>query len=251
MALITISLHNRLSAYLQLFSNRREVSTASLNHHSDMVRKVEGAVEAVGKQEQGILRDRSRSDEGKATALGTMATGAASTFAFLERVVTRHDEERSAAKATLFTVNPPAAAGTDISLQFHFGNEIRDALRGLDQQARDVAFLKASEVDLDDDPDAVQAHRDARLWAVLQTPGGHGVTPDIFRRAMDERWRRLRPAVFAEFQQATLLHDSLSALRDSLVGWLRGLGGDPVKIHAQLGGPEPTTAQIATKMVAA
>ncbi len=102
------------------------------------------------------------------------------------------------------------------------------------------------------DPDA-QRRATNVLWAMLNAPGFALATPDMQQRALDERGRRLHPALYATWHQSDLLADSLHNLRDTLVGWLRGLGGDPNKIYEALGGDAPPEPSIekARRMVSA
>jgi hypothetical protein len=244
MALNTVSLRSSLSGYLQLFANRRDVSTENLNRHNDMVRKVDAVVEEVATKQQAIVANRTLSDEGKATQLATLATATASKLGFLERVVSSLEDDRRQTEATLFTIKAPVRFGTDAQVQYANGLEIRREYKGLSQNKRDAAFVIATQGGGDAD--------DAILWALQQAPVPM-VTKEIMKRALDERARRLNPETWTRLQQVTMLHESLAGLRDSLVDWLNGLGGDPKKIFDELGGAEPTTPPIdvARRMVSA
>jgi hypothetical protein len=253
MALNTVSLRNSLSGYLQLFANRRDVSTQNLNHHGDMVRKVDGVVEEVGTKEQNIINNRTLSDEGKATQVAALATATASKLKFLERVVFSLEDDRRQTEATLFVVKPPAHLGSDPLLQYLYGKEIRDRYQSLSPQERDVTFLKASEAELDPADAQAQVNREAVLWAFQQTPAGPMVSEDVMRRALDERAIRLNPETWLRLQQVRMLHESLNGLRETVAEWLKGLGADPKKVLEELGGAEPAVPPIdmARRMVAA
>jgi hypothetical protein len=123
------------------------------------------------------------------------------------------------------------------------------------QSERDITVLKAAE-GVAEDPDDVeqaaveQANRDALLWAFQQTPGGPMITADAMRRALKSRAKRTNPQTFGRLEDITYLHESLAGIRDSLVNWLRALGGDPKIIFGELGGPEPVSTPD-KRMVAA
>ena len=148
-------------------------------------------------------------------------------------------------KQKLYVVPAPALAGTDPLLQFLFGKELRDRFAGLSQQERDMAFVQAA--DVSEDPDEQKNH-DALLWAFQQTPGGPMITANILQRALEERAKRTQPAVVNRLHETELLHEVLSGVRDAVVSWLRGLGGDQVKIFAELGGEEPVMSAKDTEL---
>lgn len=239
MPLNTSSVRSSLTGYVQIMATRRDVSSHTLNENNEAIRKTDAVVEGVAVKEQAILANRTLSNEGKATQVAALATETAQKLAFLERMVRQFADDIRATSGNLYTVKPPPAAGTDPLLQYLYGKEIRDRYQSLSPQERDLALFKASEAD-GSTADA-QANRDAVLWAFQQTPGGPMITPDVMRRALEERAQRLNPQTYARLQDITHLHDSLSAMRDSLVNWLRGLGGDQKKIFDELGGPEPVS----------
>ena len=230
MALSTISLKAALGSYSQLINNGRDVTAESINRHGEMVRKVSAVVDEVAAKQDGILSSKTLSDQGKSQALAELSTATGSRLAFLERVVHELQNDKRATKEQLDTVKPPAHLASDPVLQYWQGREIRDRLQGLTQQEKDVIFLQAAEAELDPDDKQAQANQDAVLWALQVTPGGPMISPEIMRRALDERAKRTNPDTYARMQQVELLHESLNGLRDSVVGWLNGLGGDPKKV---------------------
>lgn len=242
MALNTVSLKASLSGYLQLVANRTDATTDTLNQHADIVRKVNGVVEGVETKQDSITSSKVLSDEGKSQAVAELATATASKLGFVERVVRQLDDDLRATEATLFTIKAPATLGADPLLRFLFGKEIRDRYQGLTQNEKDSAFVQATQAGLDGD---------LVLWAIQETPGGPAITKEILVNALEERARHQNPETFAQLAQVTLLHDSLSGLRDTVVDWLKGLGGDPKKIFDELGGPVPPepSIDVARRMV--
>jgi hypothetical protein len=239
----TVLLKASLDNYLELFLNpKRPVTTENINVHAGLIRHVGEVLDAVGVKEDGIDANPRLSQDGKVEAKAELAEKTIPQLAFLARVITQQEEVRHTEKQAMYRIPVPAAAGTDPSLQYQYGREIRDLRRDMDQQARDAQFLKDCEwsaADEDEDPDVARAHRDARLWAILQTPGGPQISPEVLRRGLEERGRRLHPETFITWQQASLLIDNLGGLRDAIVGWLRGLGANQQTVFGALAGPEP------------
>lgn len=248
MAINVESLRASLSAYLQLISNQRDATADTINQHGEMVRKVDAVLEEVQSKERGIVTSRALSDEGKRLDLAKLATSTAPRFAFLGKQLHHIEEHSREMKTTLFTINPPAHLGDDKVLKYLYGREIRDRFAGLTQQEKDVAFLQAAG-GAATDPDDVQAqaNRDAVLWAIQETPGGPMLTAELVQRSLDERARRTNPETVARLHQVTLLHESLSGLRDSVANWLHGLGGDQQTIFKALGGEEPIAASTSAR----
>lgn len=228
---------------------RGKLATENLNLHNELLAKSRDRVEAFKKKKEPVLANRTFSDEGKATAIAQLAVGSLGDFKFLNVVATREADTADRLRKDLFTIKTPATLGADPLLQFLFGKEIRDRYTSLTQQEKDLAFVKASEAEGDD----AQANRDAVLWAFQQTPGGHTITEDLMDRALEERARRVYPAVYAQLEQAEIMAEQVGGLRDHIVIWLRSLGADPKTIFDALGGPLPPepTQQRSARMVAA
>lgn len=172
MALNTLSLRSSLSGYLQLFNNRTDISTETLNTHNDLIRKVDGMVEAVQTKELGIVTSKVLSNEGKSQAVAELSTASAPKFGFLERVVRQLEEDLRATKERLYTMKPPARFGTDARVQYANGLEIRQDYKRLIQNERDAAFVLAT-----------QSGDDAVIWAMLEAPVLM-VTPEILDSAV-------------------------------------------------------------------
>jgi hypothetical protein len=221
---------------------RGKLATDNLNLHSELIVKTKDRVTAFKNKKAPVLADRAKSDEGKATAIASLATASLGDYKFLNVVATREADTADRLRKDLFTIKAPATLGTDPLLQFLFGKEIRDRYQGLTQQEKDIAFLQMAEAE--GGGTEAQANRDTVLWAFQSAPGGHTVTPDLMTRVLDERARRLQPAVYAQLEQAEIMADQVGGLRDHVVLWLKGLGADSVKVHDQLGGPAPEPAEM-------
>lgn len=237
-----VSLKASLSNYLQSYlSPKRPVSTENLNLHAQTIRRVGEQLDAVATEENAIEASNWNAD-GKVEARIKLANETVPRFAFLEKILRAQEDIHREAKRAMYKIEAPPAATKDPLLQFSFGKEIRDGFRNLDQQARDAQLLRCCEwhpEDEKEDRDLAQSHKDATLWAVLQTPGGPQISPEVLRRALEERGRRLHPETFMEWQQSGLLIDNLGNLRNALVAWLRGRGADQQKVFNVLGGPKP------------
>lgn len=213
---------------------RRRLDTALLNQENEVRRKVQERVETFGVKEDKILADRSRSDEGKHTAIVALVNDSLESFGFLGRVVADLEGDAQQTRANIFGVRVPPSWGSDAVLQYWRGKEIRDEFRGLQQPQRDSRFLQAAEAD-----------HEATLWAVLNTPDDQPlVREEVKSRALEERAKRQNPQAFHRLGQLTTSAEELGGLRDHVVQWLRGLGGNPKVIYAALGGEEPALSPI-------
>ncbi len=232
-----------LSNYLQSYLNpKRPVTTENINLHATTVHRVGEELDAVAVLENAIEASKFSSEEGKVADRIKLANESAIRFAFLEKILRAQEEIHRDSKRTMYAIAAPPAAGKDPILQFQFGKEIRDRFRNHDQQARNTQLLNCCEwhpTDEDVDPDLDRANKNAVLWSIMQTPGGPQISPEVLRRGLEERGRRLHPDVFMAWQQAGLLIDNLGDLRNAIVAWLRGRGADQTHVFKILGGPEP------------
>ena len=133
MALNTVSLRSSLSGYLQLFANRRDVSTENLNRHNDMVRKVDAVVEEVATKQQAIVANRTpqrrrQSDTARHAGHGHgVETGIPGTGGLQPRGTTGARRRRR-----LFTIKAPVEIRDRCAqVQYANGLEIRREYKGL------------------------------------------------------------------------------------------------------------------------
>lgn len=214
---------------------RDKLTTDNLNLHNELLGKTRERVLAVQKKQEPILADRSRSDEGKSTAVAALATHSLADFKFLEVVASREAATVARLKTTMCTIPQP------VGMTLEEAREIRAEYAALSAQEKDMTFLlmaEASSVMDADDPEA-QARATEELFALLGKKGRSLISLDIKTRGLSERATRLFPALSAELAQAEILAEQVSGLRDHVCLWLNGLGADQAKVHALLGGPEP------------
>lgn len=232
MALNTASLKSMLSSYLEAFSHRRDVSTATVNRQAAVIKNVAGILEQVEAKEESIAQSTVLSAAGKSAALGELATANIPKLVFLPRQVEELQSDITNTRQRLFTVPPPDAAGSDPLLRYFFGLEIRQDYKSLSPNERDAQFLLAT-----------QSGHDAVAWAIQSAPISL-IRPDVMRVALEERASKLNPDTVNRVRENEILLESLASLQSAVVTWLRGLGGDQKKISDQLGGPEPAPSPI-------
>lgn len=232
MALNTASLRSSLNSYLQSVVGRRELTADQINTGVEIIRKIDQVAEGVQAKQQSIQESKVFNDVGKSQASAELGTATISKMTPLARVVRSHEEDIHDTKHALYAVKVPETFGTDASVQYFYGKEIRDQYRGLNQNERDSAFAVAAQTDTD-----------AVLWALLQAPTPL-VSAEIMERVLAERAERLNPETVARLKQVEILHEILSGLLDAVRMWLRGLGADPKVIFKELGGAAPTVSPI-------
>jgi hypothetical protein len=229
-----------------------DAAPATRARGGEIIDRVDTVVKEVATKQDGITASNVLSDAGKSEADGALANATASKLSFVKKEVSGLESDLAATQAVLYDVKPPAKVGADPLLQFLYGKEIRDSYKGLTQNEVDAAFVAATQQDADEDSadQEEQAVRDAIVWAMLQAPVPM-VSETIRDRVLAERAQHQNPATWARLQQVDLLRENLSGLRETLVAWLTGLGGDPAVIFEALGGTPPAESNIesARKMV--
>ncbi|MBS0165514.1 MAG: hypothetical protein JSR29_05515 [Nitrospira sp.] len=211
------SLRARLLHELQKSLNR-EMTADTVNQRNEQLTKGLATVERLIPKRDAILNDRSLSDDGKRDKIAALATESMSEFAHLERVVDRLEKDIDG--TPIFSVKALA----DLVLRQLRNQEIRDGLRGLSQNERDTQFLRAAEL-----------NQEETLDAMLDSPGGPLVSPDMKRRALDARAQRLHPQAYAQYQQNLLLRDAVKAVLEHVCLCLVSMGVDPRAVAKTLG----------------
>lgn len=189
------------------------------NHLTELRIKGLDALERLDTKYQAILNDRLRSPEGQRDAIAKLANDFISAFAFLERVIARLDKD--IADTPIFTVRSPIA---DPVLKEMRNHEIRDGLRGLNQNERTTQFIRAAEQDLDE-----------MLDAMLTSPTGPLVGADEKDGALEARAKRKNPTGYEQWQQDVLMRVHVNALLEHCVLCLVSLGADPQRVAKDLG----------------
>lgn len=168
---------------------------------------------------QAIQDNRSLSPQGQRDNIATLANDAIGDYVSVGKQVERWDTELT--DTSLFSVKSPI---TDPVVRQLRDQEIRDGLRGLDENERNAQFIVAAERD-----------HDEVLDAMLTSPTGPLVSADVKRRALDARARRLNPKGYANWEQTTLLRDEVKALLEHVALCLVSMGADAEKVGKELG----------------
>ncbi len=212
------SLKARIHNDLQQTPNR-EMTADTHNALNEQRLKVMGTIENKIPKRDAIVRDRSLSDDGQRTKIAALATDSMPEFAHLERVVDRLD--KAIAETPIFSVLSPIK---DLVRRELRNGEIRDTVRGLDENERGTQFLIASQLD-----------HDEVLDAMLDAPGGPLVSAEMKQRALNARAQRKHPVAYAQHQQNLLLRDAVKALLEHVALCLAAMGVDPRAIAKTLG----------------
>lgn len=196
----------------------REMARDTGIQYTEQLTKTQATTERLITSRDAIVRDRSLSPEGQRDKIAKLATEFMPEFAHLARVVDRL--EKDIANTSIFAVKPLA----DLVLRQMRNQEIRNGLRGLNQNEQDVQFLQAAEHD-----------QDEILDAMLDAPGAPLVSADMKRRALDARAQRLHPQAYVQHQQNVLLRDAVKALLEHVCLCLVSMGADAKKVAQTLG----------------
>jgi hypothetical protein len=181
--------------------------------------KTRANMERLKTKRQAIQDDRSLSPEGQRAKIAALANDAIGDYASTARM--RERLATDTATPAMFMVKSPISDPVVRQLR---NQESRDSVRGLNQNERDVQFLEAAERD-----------HDELLDAMLDAPGGPLVSADMKRRALDARARRRQPEAYANWEQAVLLRDELTALLERIALCLVSMGADPQRVAKDLG----------------
>lgn len=200
-------------------SVKRDMTVDTHNQLTEVRVKVRSNMERLKTKRQAIQDNRSLSIEGQRAAIATLANDAIGDYVSVGRIVERLETEL--ADTTLFSVKPRI---TDAVVRQMRNAEQRNDVRGLSQNERDVEFLGAAEQD-----------NDELLDAMLDAPGRPMVSPDMKRRALDARARRLNPKGYAQWEQTVLLRDHVKALLEHVALALVSMGADATKVAKELG----------------
>jgi hypothetical protein len=198
---------------------KRDMTADTHNQSNEIRIKTRSNLVRLKDKGQAIKDNRSLSPEGQRAATATLANDSVGDYVSMGKQVERWSDE--IADTPLFSVKSPI---TDPVVRQLRGQEIRDGLRGLDENERNSQFIVAAERDLDE-----------VLDSMLTSPTGPLVSPDVKRRALDARARRLNPKGYAQWEQTTLLRDEVKALLEHVALCLISMGADAVKVGKELG----------------
>lgn len=212
-----------------LIGQKRHLETESLNILNYQVVKADKLVVSFAAEQDKILKDPSRSDAGKTTAVAKLAEATVQDFAPLGRVLAEaqatHTRDLARALAPLSTpkdVTEPAALLRELVGQLR-AQEIRASLPP-DDHGREGAFLKALEMD------EVETAR-----AILDAPGARWISTEIRQRGQEAYLQRTDPAGFAHLTSMEILREHLHTLASAINTWLIRMGVDAKKVAAILG----------------
>jgi hypothetical protein len=198
---------------------KRDMTTDTHNQLNEVRVKTRANLVRLKDKRQAIQDNRSLSVEGQRAAIATLANDAIGDYTSVGKMVERLDTDLD--NTTIFSVASPIKDPVVRQLR---NQEIRDGLRGLDENERGTQFLVASQQD-----------HDEVLDAMLDAPGSPLVGIEMRKRSLDARARRLHPQAYKTWEQTTLLRDEVKALLEHVALCLVSMGVDPKKIAKDLG----------------
>jgi hypothetical protein len=197
------------------------VTSEYLKRKNELQLKLLDHLEKFATQEKGIWADRSLSDTGKTALRLKLAEASLTQLVWLGRLLKDLGEAQARMRTLLFVVQPSV---TDEVLRQMRAREIRDTMRGLNQNERDAQYIKASERD-----------QTEVLWTMLNGPEGNWITPEIQQRADIQRAERVQPEQFHRFEQNVIFHDYVRSLADHLRHMLVSYGVLPETARSGMG----------------
>ena len=201
----TSTMHSAL--HTALGHSEKGTTTDGLNERNALILKIMGVLETYDSSELIILKDESRSQQGKLEALKKLATDETSpSLKWLRRVIEALQTKDENFRTRFFTID---SGITNIVERMAILAYLWNRLDVLDSNGRNVRFLRAAEKD-----------EIVVLSAMLTNPWGVMVGEDLKQRALTERARRLFPQPFASFEQNQILLEFLTMIRDWLGRWL-------------------------------
>ncbi len=199
------------------------VSTEHLALILDAAKRTDDKVEELQVAEQGILRDRTTSDEGKLNALVTLAEKSVERFAFLGRMAEQASVSMDDYERQLYAdLEVPAKESDGARLV----RELRACeVRGLHEGDNyDAVFLQALE------KGNMEVAR-----ALLDAPTGSLVSDDVLQRGKVQFAQRTNKALYTKWQSVERLRDRLQGIANFVAKMLLRLGAKPETVAAVFG----------------
>ena len=192
----------------------------------DAVRRTDDKVEELQVAEQGILRDRATSDEGKSAALVVLAEKHVEKFRSLGKQIEQADASLREYEEQLYGVLRVPAKESDAMrlIRELRAREIRGSVVG---DTHDTTFLLALEKgDLE------------TVLALLDAPGGSLVSDEVLQRGKVAYAQRTNKALYAKWQSVEYRRERLRGIANFVAQMLRRLGARSENIAAALGEAE-------------
>lgn len=198
---------------------KRDMAEETRQQLTEVRTKVQANMVRLKDRRQAKQDDRSLSPEGQRVAIATVANEAIGDYVGVGKLNERLETDLE--NTTLFSVKSPIS---DLIVRQLRNQEIRNGVRGLNQNEQDVQFLQAAEHD-----------QDEILDAMVDAPGAPLVSAEMKRRALDARAQRLHPQAYVQHQQNVMLRDHVKALLEHVALCLVSMGADAKKVAKELG----------------
>ena len=219
----------------QLGHSPKGLSTDVLTERNTLILKLIKVLETHDADELLILRDESRSQQGKLEALKKLGTEqTAPSLKFMKSVIDALQTKDQNYRKRFFTVD---SGITNIVEKMGVMSYLWNRFDVLDGPQCSTRFLRAAEVD-----------EVVVLSALLTNPGGVLVDADVQRRALTDRAQRLYPQQYENFTQNQIVLELLTMIRDWFGRWLNQEIGVPVEVvRTNLGDNAATRLDVQTR----
>ena len=219
----------------QLGFSPKGLSTEILIERNNILLKIIRVLEGHDADELLILRDESRSQQGKLEALKKLATETtAPALKFMKNIIDGLQVKDQNYRTKFFTVDSGIVNITErMSTMVYLWTKFDP----MDQSARVTQFAQAAE------QDQVKV-----LASMLENPLGPMVADDVKERALTERAKRLFPMPYANFEQNEDVLELLVMTRDWVARWLNQEIGVAIEIiRTNLGDDAATRLDVQTR----
>lgn len=200
-----------------------QMTSDSLNVKRQYIKDLLTTMEAHQSVEKGILANLGLNQVGQMTQIKKLATETTiPALKWLKPEIEKVDAIVQRLKAEFLTVDSTIKDPAERISTFIY---LWQKLDVLDPNARIKRFALAAE------------HDEAKtLSAMLSHPEGEMIPPDMKERVLFERAQRLRPQDFENYEQAELLSEFLTMIRDWIARWLvEEVRVDPAIVNINLG----------------
>ena len=189
----------------------------------DAIRRTDDKVEELQVAEQGILRDRTTSDEGKMNALAVLVEKSVEKFRSLGKQIEQASTSLREHERQLFggLIDPPQETEIKHLTREIRASEIRAAHEG---DTYDAVFVQALE----------QGNLEVAR-ALLDAPGGSLVSAEVLERGKVAYAQRTNKALYEKWQSVERRREHLQGIANFIAQVLRRMGAGPENVAAALG----------------
>lgn len=193
------------------------------------VNKIFELVSPVAAEVDSIANDSRLTDQGKVTKVLTVGPKVADNFRIVGRELHLTDEVIGRVEQVIFS--PLTAKPKDANEVVVYLREDR-IRQSIPKGQSGIAFLES-----------VNKGQMETARAILDTPGGHGISDEIFRRGREAFASKTAPEAWQKLEHLNALREVLSALAQQIAQWLIHLGASRESVLKATGVSVPQSFQ--------